>query len=137
MADRINTPAEPPTAPSVTSLVGGIVQDIQQLVRQEIRLARTEMRQEWDKAKTAAGAMAVAAGLLGLGVLLLCLMFVYLINYFGLALWGCYGIVAGVLILCGLVVAGLAYARAKTVHVIPPQTAQTLKENVQWMQNQT
>jgi hypothetical protein len=135
MADRINTPVE--ATPSVTSLVSGIVHDFQQLLRQEVQLAKTEMRQEWEKAKTAAGAMAAAASLLTVGALLLCFMFVYLINYFGVALWGCYGIVGGVLVLAGLVLVGLAYSRAQSVHVIPPQTAQTLKENVQWIQTQT
>jgi uncharacterized membrane protein YqjE len=139
MADRIPT-ATDETAhanPSVTSLVSGIVTDVQRLVHQELQLARTELRQELDKAKTAAGALAAGAVLLGIGLLLLCFMFVYLINYFGVPLWGCLGIVGGVLLLAGVVLAGTGYARAKSVHVVPPQTAQTLKENVQWIQNQT
>jgi hypothetical protein len=139
MADRISgatTPAEE-TNPSMTSLVSGIVTDLQRLLRQEMELARTEVRHEWDKAKTAAGALAVGAGLLAVGGLLLCFMFVHLIHYFGLPLWGCFGIVGGVLLLAGVVLEGTGYARAKSVHVVPPQTAQTLKENVQWIQNQT
>jgi hypothetical protein len=139
MADRIAgaTQETNEASPSLTSLVSGIVADLQRLLRQEMELSRTEVRQEWDKAKTAAGALAAGAALLAIGGLLLCFMFVYLINYFGVPLWGCYGIVAGVLLLAGVVLAGTGYARAKSVHVVPPQTAQTLKENVQWIQNQT
>ena len=145
MNDRLTgapgtAPPEAGTAagePSLTSLLSGIVGDVQQLVRQEINLARTEMKQEWDKAKTAAGALMAGMVLLAVGGVLLCFMLVYLINYFGVPLWGCFGIVGGVLLLAGVVLAGAGYAYAKSVHVVPPQTAQTLKENVQWIQNQT
>jgi len=128
-----------PADPSLTSLVSGIFGDVQQLVRQEITLARSEMKQEWNKAKTAAGALAVGVGLLALGGLLLCFMLVHLINYYapGVPLWGCYGIVGGAFALIGLLLTGLGYAQASRVNVIPPQTAQTLKENVQWIRNQT
>ena len=47
MADRIVSD----TSPSMSSLLGGIVSDIQALVRQEIALAKTEMLREWEKAK--------------------------------------------------------------------------------------
>jgi uncharacterized membrane protein YgcG len=133
MNDRLSSADQP----SLTSLVSGIVTDVQQLVRQEINLARTEVKQEWDKAKTAAGALAAGMGLLGLGGVLLCFMLVHLIHFFGVPLWGCFGIVGGVLVLAGVVLAALGYSQASKVSVIPPQTAQTLKENVQWIKNQT
>ena len=50
MAD--STGSESP--PSLTALVGGIVNDLQQLIRQELQLARTEVKQEVDKVRTAA-----------------------------------------------------------------------------------
>jgi hypothetical protein len=123
--------------PSLTSLVSGIVGDVQQLIRHEIQLARTEVRQEWDKTKTAAGSMAVGAGLLTVGGLLLCYFLVYLIHYFGVPLWACFLIVGGVLSFAGLLLVAAGYHKAGQVHVVPPQTAETLKENVQWMHNQT
>jgi hypothetical protein len=141
MNDRLST--EPASAgaqagqPSLTSLVSGIVQDVQQLVRQEINLARTEVKQEWEKAKTAAGALMAGVVLLAVGGVLLCFMLVYLINYFGVPLWGCFGIVGGVFTHFGLLLAGMGYAQARRVSVNPPQTAETLKENVQWIRNRT
>jgi uncharacterized membrane protein YqjE len=133
MNDRLSSTDQP----SLTSLVSGIVHDVQQLVRQEIALARTEVKQEWEKAKTAAGALMAGMVLLAVGGVLLCFMLVYLINFFGVPLWGCFGIVGGVLALFGLILAGVGYSQASRVNVIPPQTAQTLKENVQWIKNQT
>ena len=139
MADRIPTE----TPPSMASLLGGIVSDIQTLIRQEVKLARTELQKEWDKAKTAAGSMAVGAGILALGGILLCFMVVHLIAWaFGYpqegkewALWVSYLIVGGVLAVLGAVLFYTGRSKASEVNVIPQQTAETMKENVEWIQN--
>jgi protein-S-isoprenylcysteine O-methyltransferase Ste14 len=137
MTDRINPP-ETGGGPSLTALVTGIVGDLQKLVRQEIQLARTEVKHEWDKTKTAAAAMAAGASVLVLATILLCFMLVHLIaHYSDVPLWGCYGIVGGLLAILGLLLLFIGRARAAQVHVIPPQTAETMKESVQWLQNQT
>jgi hypothetical protein len=137
MADRINTP-ESSSGPSLTALVAGIVNDLQRLLRQELQLARTEVRQEWDKTKTAASSMAAAAGLAAVAGLLLCLMVVYILHELaGLPLWGSFGIVGGVLALFSLLLFAVGRAKASEVHVIPPKTVETLKEDVQWIRNQT
>ncbi len=136
MADRINASESPA---SLTQLVGGIVTDVQTLLRQELQLAKTEMRQEWDKTKTAAGSMAAGAGLLGLGGVLLCFALVYLINWAApaLPLWGCFAIVGGALAAMGGILVAIGRSKATEVHVVPPQTAETMRENVQWLKNQT
>jgi len=136
MADRINLNDSPA---SVTQLVGGIVADLQTLLRQELTLAKTEIRQEWDKTKTAAGTMAAGATVLMLAGLLICFAIVYLLNFLApnLPLWACFGIVGVALALIGGILIGIGQSKASEVNVIPPQTAETMKENVQWMQNQT
>jgi Flp pilus assembly protein TadB len=134
MADRI--PAD--TSPSMTSLLAGIVSDLQTLIRQEVTLAKTEMIREWDKAKTAAGAMAAGAAVLTLGAILLCLTIVCVLREVaGLPWWASFLIVGGVLTGLGAVLFFTGRNRAARVNVIPPQTAETLRENVQWIRNQT
>jgi protein-S-isoprenylcysteine O-methyltransferase Ste14 len=134
MADRI--PAD--TSPSMASLLGGIVSDIQALVRQEITLAKTEMIREWDKAKTAAGSMAAGAAILALGGILLCLAIVSVLHEVaGLPWWASFLIVGGVLTGLGAVLFFTGRNKAARVNVIPPQTAATMRENVQWIRNQT
>jgi len=154
MADRL--PAD--SAPSLTSLVGGIVTDVQQLVRQEITLARSEMQQEWEKTKTAAGSMAVGAGLLLFGGVLLCFTVVYvLVEVALLPHWASFLIVGGVLSVLGAVLLYAGVHKADEVHLVPQQTAETVKElvtgeppalvpgqpaetkkeNAQWTQNRT
>lgn len=134
MADRIPTDSPP----SMTSLLGGIVSDIQTLVRQEITLAKSEMIREWDKAKTAAGSMAAGAAILALGGVLLCLAVVCVLKEVAhLDWWASFLIVGGVLAVLGAVLFYIGRNKAAQVNVIPPQTAETMKENVQWIRNQT
>lgn len=136
MADRINA-ADP--SPSMTQLVGGIVTDMQTLLRQEIRLAKCEVQQEWDKTKTAAESMAAGAGLLTVAGLLICFALVYVLQAVapGLPIWACFAIVGVVLGIIGGILVGVGRAKASEVNVIPAQTAETMKENVQWLKNQT
>jgi hypothetical protein len=134
MADRIPTDA----SPSMASLLGGIVNDIQTLIRQEIRLARTEVQREWDKAKTAAGSMAAGSAVLALGGILLCLALVHLLAWAihtDWSLWLSYLIVGGLLAALGGVLFYAGRNKAAEVNVIPPQTAETMRENVEWIQN--
>jgi hypothetical protein len=134
MADRIPTEAPP----SMASLLGGIVSDVQALVRQEIALAKTEMLQEWDKAKTAAGSMAAGVAVLALGGVLLCVTVVCVLHEVALLpWWASFLIVGGVLAVLGAVLYYTGRNKAAQVHVVPPQTAETLRENVQWIRNQT
>jgi protein-S-isoprenylcysteine O-methyltransferase Ste14 len=134
MADRL--PAD--TSPSVASLLGGIASDLQTLIRQEIALAKAEFLREWDKAKAAAGAMAVGAAVLALGGLFLCLTVVAVFHeVVGLPWWASFLIVGGVFTGLGAVLFFMGRNQAARVNVVPPQTAETMKENVQWIRNQT
>ena len=139
MADRITTTTGTEANPSLTTLVTGIVGDLQKLVRQEIQLARTEVKNEWEKTKTAATAMAAGAALLTLGLVILCFALAYLLDYYVDALeqWHSFAIVGGALTLGGVLLLVIGRAKANQVNVIPPQTAETMKENVQWIKNQT
>jgi len=122
--------------PSVASLVGGIIEDAQRLVQQELRLARRELQTEWDKAKVAAMSITIGMAVCVLGGVFLGSMLVYLLHELaGLALYASYGIVGGVLAVIGGIVFYGGYQKAGAVSVVPPQTAETMRENVQWMQN--
>jgi len=142
MADRINFSNEPGPSleqgPSLTSLVSGIVNDLQVLIRQEIQLARTEMQKEWAKTKSVAGSMIAGAALLSAAGILFCFMLVYILDkYTAIPLWACFGIIGLVLAIAGGFLIAAGRARASDIHVVPPQTAETMRENVQWIQNQT
>jgi hypothetical protein len=123
-------------APSMASLVGGIITDAQRLVRQEVALARREMQVELDKAKVASISLAAGAGLSMFGAIFLGLMVVFLLHEVGgLAVWASFLIVGGVVAVAGAVLLYAGIQEVSTISLVPPQTAETLQENVQWLQN--
>jgi hypothetical protein len=122
-------------APSMASLVGGIIHDAERLVRQEIALARCEMQVELDKAKRASIALAFGAGGAMLGAVFLGLMVVFLLHELGgLQLWASFLIVGGVLAIAGAIGLYAGIEQVRAISLVPQQTAETLQENVQWLQ---
>ena len=126
--------------PSMASLVGGIVHDVQVLIQQELALAKGEVTNELNKTKKAAIFLGIGSGSAALGGLLLVSMLVYLLHWASserLPLWGCYGIVGTALMSLagGLVFLGMR--RAGAVHWMPEQTIATIKDNVAWINTQT
>lgn len=132
----------PPSDRSVTSLVGGIVGDVQDLVKQQLQLMRKEVEDDLRKTTEAASLLGIGLGVLFFGALELCLMLAHLLHWLtgpptldpaSLPLWGCHAIVGVVLVIIGL---GLAWAGKKTianVHPLDNPATEALKENVQWL----
>ena len=127
------------TEPSMASMVGGIVNDAQTLIKQEMALAKREVTDELHKARDAAIALSIGVGLTAVGSLLLSLMLVYLLRWASserLTLWACYGIVGAALMVVGGGLLFLGKRRAGAVHLMPEQTMATMKDNVEWIKNQ-
>jgi len=123
---------------SIATLLGGIVGDAQQLVHQEIALARHEIREEINTAKDAGIQLAVAGAVLAVGGLLLVLMLAQgLADLLNWPTWAGYGIVGGVLAIIGAILFSAAQRRAKQVRPVPEKTIETLKENVEWIKDRT
>jgi hypothetical protein len=115
-------------------LVADIINDAQELIRQQLLLFRQEIRSDIRKAREAAVCLAAGAGVTLIAGLLLLLMLPLLLNWLvpAIPLWGCFGIVGGVAAVAG---AGLLYAGAKQIQSVTPlsdQAAEALKETLQW-----
>jgi hypothetical protein len=118
---------------SVAELVSGIVHDAQNLLSQQLALFKQEVREDINKAREAASFLALASGLLLVGVLLLCFMIVYILHELAsLPLWGSFAIVGGVLTAAGIVLGFLGREQLRTVHAVPEKTAKALEENLEW-----
>ena len=120
---------------SLGDIVGDITRDLSTLMRQEMDLAKTELKQEVAKVGKGAGMFggAGAAGYLALFFLSLALTWL-LDNWMPLELAA---LIVGVL--WGIVAAVLAARGKKEVQEANPQlpvTQQTLKEDVQWARAQ-
>jgi uncharacterized membrane protein YqjE len=137
----MSTAAPEPTDPqpgetrSLGQIVGDITSDMSTLVRQEIDLAKSELKQEVSKLGKGAG-MLGAAGLAGYFTLFfLSFALTYLLdNWMPLELGAL--IVA---LLWGIAAAVLALRGRKEIKQANPQlpvTQQTIKEDVQWAKTQ-
>jgi hypothetical protein len=122
---------------SVTSLVSGIMQDAQELLKQQFELFKHEVRTDIRKIEAGLQVMGtglafgiVAAFLLGIAI---CLGLQAI--WPGLALWACFAIGGGLFAGIGgaLLVAG--WSQLHAVNPLPDKTAEALKENVQWITN--
>jgi putative flippase GtrA len=141
MANEVHAP---PEEASVASLMRGIINDIGDLIRHEIRFARTEIRTDLNKVRQAVTVLALGAGTAVLGTFLLALMLVHLLQWLslpagtvteGIPLWGCFGIVSAVFLGVGLIVAFTGCQMFKSFNPLPDETAQNVKENVEWITN--
>jgi len=133
-----------PEEASMTSLMRGIINDLGDLIRQEVKFARTEIKADLRKTRNASAFLACGAGVALLGIVLFALMLVHLIHWLslpagtvtaGIPLWGCYGIVSAVFLLIGGVASWMGLEKFKSFNPMPDETAQTVKENVQWIAN--
>jgi hypothetical protein len=119
------------TEASIGELVRGALADARELIREEVALARTEIRGELRKASGAAIGFGVAA--VALWFALFCFTVALALGIAALfewPVWAGFGIVAVLL----AVVGGLGYASGRravsTVQPLP-RTVHTLKENFQ------
>jgi Putative Actinobacterial Holin-X, holin superfamily III len=118
----------------IPSLIGGIFQDGIDLLTKELAAARLEIREEFEKAKSAVVLMALGGGALMLGILLLCLMLVHLLqNLSGLELWICYAVVGGVLALLGIITLYSAKQGVAATSLVPGDSVQEAKEDARWI----
>lgn len=143
-ADRGEEPSsdrEPRTGPaSDTSSLAGLLQEIvgniQNIIRSEVRLAKAEVREDVTSLGKAAGILVAGAvlGVYALGVLLLFL--VYLLDEV-MKDWLAALVVALVVAAIAGVLVKLGLNRIKSVNPAPEQTIDSIKEDVQWVKQQT
>jgi membrane-bound ClpP family serine protease len=119
---------------SMSSLVGGIIEDIQRLFRQEIALARREIQAEWAKTKSAAVLLGSGIAVLALGGVLLGVMCAKLLALV-LPEWAGFAIAGVVFIILGGILIASAVATINRIHVVPPRTAQSLEEDIEAVSN--
>jgi uncharacterized membrane protein YqjE len=130
--ERLPEPATPPLG----ELVKQLAQDSATLVRQEMALAKAELRQNLTSMAKDAAMIAVGAVIAGVGGLVLVAFLVILLgsvlgNYWlsALIVGGLFVLVGGVLIMTNL-------KKLKKEEVAPTRTIETLKEDKQWLQSE-
>jgi hypothetical protein len=126
------------TEPSLTALVTGIINDVQELLKQQLSLFRQEVKDDVRKTKEAAISLSAGIGILVVGGIFIGLMLVYLLNWAfpaALPVWLCYGIIGGLMLLGGGALLYAGKRRLASFNPLPDQSVEALRENVQWIMN--
>jgi hypothetical protein len=133
MATDVQTGSEQPS--SVTGLVSGIIKDAEDLFKQQVALLKHEVREDLRKTRDATLALGAGVGVLVLGTIFLLTTIALLLAWAipSLPLWVGFGIVAAVLIIGGVVLLYAGKKKFDSFNPLPDETAEALKENVQWI----
>ena len=116
--------------PSFVSLIGGIANDVKDLLLREVALTKLEVQDELRKAKSKAIALGIGIGVSALGGICLVLTLVHLLSSLtSIPLWGCYGIVGSLLVIVGGVLLMAAKATADQLDAVPLRTIKRIKES--------
>jgi len=119
---------------SIGGLLRGVLMDMRELMREEIALARVELREQAGKAKLAVASLGVAAVALAFGgTFLLIAIAVGLADLLNWPVWTGFLIVALLLSIGGMVMLSSGRKRLRTVQPMPEETVQTIKENSEWL----
>lgn len=122
---------------SLGELFGDLARDTGALVRQEVHLATTEMTQKATRAGKDIGFLVAGGAVAYAGFLALLAALIIGLGQLGLPWW-----VSALIV--GLVVAGIGAFLAqrglsalKETNLVPRQTVDTLKEDAEWVKEQT
>ncbi len=120
-----------PVDRSISSVLSDIVGNVQQIVRAEVRLAKTEVQEEARKAKR--GLILLGAGAFGLAM---AAGFLLLAAVYALAtVWPPWAAALAVAIATGGIGAAVVMSGSKqirNVKLAPPRTVSTIEENIEW-----
>lgn len=128
--------ATPLTQRSVPELLQAIIGNLQEIIRSEFRLAKTELKEEAAKAAKPAATFGagLVLGLYGFGFLVLAS--VYALSAV-MPAWLAAFLVGVVLAVVAAALLTSSGKKLKRVDPTPDKTIQTLEENVQWAKHPT
>ena len=113
-----------------------MLKDLQDLVRGEIKLARTELTEDAKQAGRGI-AMLAAGAIVGLvGFIFLALAATYALDTWLDNMWLSALIVAAVLVVIAAVLASIGKSRLSAGNLKPEQTIESLKEDQEWAKQQ-
>jgi Flp pilus assembly protein TadB len=119
------------TEASMSTLLRGALDDVRELFREEVALARAELRAEVSKATSAAGGFAAAAVALGYaGVLILTAIALGVATALQWPAWTGFAIVGAIVTIAGAVLFMSARRTLRQVRGLP-RTVETVKETFQ------
>jgi len=123
----------------ISQLVAGIIQDGQELIRQQLNLFSTELKADLTRTKNASIPLLSGIGVAAAGILLLLVMVSLWIpwQWPKLPMWAGFAITGGLLLVVGGVLFYMGKAQFDQFNPLPDKTVQGLQENIQWTTKKT
>jgi uncharacterized membrane protein YqjE len=121
---------------SVAAIVQNIANNLQDIVRGEIRLAKAEMTERGKQMSKAAGILAGGAGLLLVAALLLVVTVVAALSLV-MPVWAAALLTGVVLAGAGGAMVFIGRQRLKASRLRPDATIESVREDVEWLKQQT
>jgi uncharacterized membrane protein YqjE len=137
----VSTDVQDPPQQTASSLVTGILGDLQRLVEQQFQLTRREIEEELRQRLAAAAVFALGIVALVFGAGLACLSLTHLLYWAAspagadpawLPLWACQAMVAAVLCLIGGSLALVGRTRFRSIIPYHNPASEILQEHVPW-----
>jgi uncharacterized membrane protein YqjE len=127
--------ATPQMQRSVPEVLQDIVNNLQEIIKSEFRLAKTELKEEAARAAKPAATFGfgLVAGFYGIGFLLVAAVCGLSMVMAG---WLAALLVGAVLSIVAIALTSSSGKELKSVNAIPDKTVQSLEENVQWAKRQ-
>lgn len=127
-----------PPDQSLTTLVKGIIDDAQELFKQQLALTKQEIKEDLRKTRDAAIPLAVGVGVACVGFALFLISLPLLLHWLwpALPLWAAFAIVGGGFAVIGGALCYWSIKKFQSFNPLPDQSFEALKENVQWITNQ-
>jgi uncharacterized membrane protein YqjE len=130
------TQFEPGDQQGYGALLTGLLKDLQDLVRGEVRLAKAELRDDVKSVTSAAGMLGAAAILSLVGLTILMIGVAVLITEWVDEDWQAFGLVGLALLLLAAGLGLLAKNRLSAAQLAPEQSIESLKEDKEWVSQQ-
>jgi hypothetical protein len=124
-----------PTDRTLPELLQRIAGNIEEIIRSEFQLAKTEIKEEASKASKPAALIGAGAVLVLYAGGFVLLAIVYALGTI-MASWLAALIVGAALAVFGMAFISTAKNKLKQVNAVPKRTAETLREDVEWAKKQ-
>ncbi len=132
---RSETPGPAGDSQSLGDLVALAAKDVSQLIRYEIDLAKTELKDDVQRIGLAAALGGVAAFVACLVLVLLSIALAFGLVALGIWAWAAFLIVAGAYVLFAVLVLGIAYLRVRRLSGLS-KTRKTVTEGLELLRQQ-
>jgi uncharacterized membrane protein YqjE len=120
------------TGRSTPAVLTSLVSNVSEMVRTEVRLAKAEITEKADQAKSGAIGLFVGGGITLLGLIFILLAAIFgLTAATGLPLWASSLIVGGIIGIAGFIMLQSALSKLKPKNLEPEKTETALKRDAQ------